>query len=178
MSAEGRAEPFRVVFVCTGNTCRSPLAEAVARQAVEARGWTHVEVSSAGVATMDGLPPSEGAVAAAGERGLDLSAHRSTRLTGRGVQDADLILTMSGPHLARVEELGGAGRAHLITAFAREGPDSAGEGAGTTDGLEGAAGEGVPDPFGADAELYRRTLDLLEVLVEASLRRLEPTVAS
>ena len=177
--ATDAAEPFRVLFVCTGNTCRSPLAEAVARRGLAARGWTHVEVASAGVATMDGLPASEGAQRVAEERGLDLSGHRSTRLTGRGVAAADLILTMSSGHLARVEELGGKDRAHLLTAFARESGGNTDPGPDEIPRGERAApsGAGVPDPFGGSDEVYRETLAVLEELVDATLRRLERRLA-
>ena len=56
------AGPLRVLFVCTGNTCRSPMAEVIARRGVRDRGWEHVEVGSAGVAAFDGAPASGGAI--------------------------------------------------------------------------------------------------------------------
>ena len=72
---------YRVVLVCTGNTCRSPLAEALLRQALAARGVTGVEVSSAGTGAWEGAPASEGAYLVALEHGLDLSGHRARLLT-------------------------------------------------------------------------------------------------
>src|SRR5690606_21448064 len=86
---------YNVLFVCTGNTCRSPLAEAIARAALEARGWTHVRVDSAGTAAAWDLPASENAAAVAAEHGLDLSGHRSQPVTPELVRWADLILVMS-----------------------------------------------------------------------------------
>ena len=63
-------ESFRLLFVCTGNTCRSPLAAAIARSELAALGWTCVEVRSAGTSALDGLPASEGSLGAAERHGL------------------------------------------------------------------------------------------------------------
>lgn len=159
-------EAYRILFVCTGNTCRSPLAEALARRELEERGWSHVRAASAGISTLTGLPASEGSRAAAESRGLDLSGHESSQLTRERVEWADLILGMSPSHLEAVQELGGGEKAALLGAFA----------AGR-EGEEGGARWAVPDPFGGDEAVYRETLDALERMVSRVLSRLEPVVA-
>ena len=67
-----------VLFVCTGNICRSPLAEALLRRELGLRGTDGVQVSSAGTGAWEGAPTSEGAYLVALENGLDLSAHGET----------------------------------------------------------------------------------------------------
>jgi protein-tyrosine phosphatase len=158
------AEPFRLLFVCSGNTCRSPMAEAIARRAVGDRGWRHIEVRSAGTGAVAGSPPSDGARAAAARHGLDLDGHRASPLTPDSLAWADLVLTMSPSHLLRVVELGGGDKASLLTAFAA-GDDP--------DGIPAS----VADPFGGSDDEYEATFTLLERLIERALRRLEPIVA-
>ena len=87
---------MRLLFVCTGNTCRSAIAEALARREAIERGLADVEVSSAGTSAWDGAPASDGALLVALERGLDISTHRSQQLTRELVQSHDVVLVM-GP---------------------------------------------------------------------------------
>src|SRR5687767_9985341 len=83
---------YNVLFVCTGNTCRSPMAEALAKREVRERRWSHVAVRSAGISAHPGGAASEGALQAARERGLDLTAHGATQVDQRLVDWADVIL--------------------------------------------------------------------------------------
>src|SRR5438552_189266 len=102
-----------VLFVCTGNICRSPLAASLLERALKERGL-EVTVTSAGTGAWDGAPASEGAYLVGLERGLDLSGHRARLLTRELVERADLILTMARHHRARVDELGGEGRVFVL----------------------------------------------------------------
>src|SRR2546426_10509174 len=96
-----------VLFVCTGNICRSPLAASLLERALKERGL-EVAVSSAGTGAWDGTPASEGAYLVGLEQGLDLSGHRARLLTRDLVEQSDLILTMARHHRARVNEIGRA----------------------------------------------------------------------
>src|SRR2546422_44398 len=89
-----------ILFVCTGNVCRSPMAEGIFRQAVQGRGT--YRVFSAGLGAMEGQPPSAYAVQAVKELGIDISNQRSRMLTPDLVQQADYIFGMTHSHIDTV----------------------------------------------------------------------------
>lgn len=144
----------RVLLVCSGNTCRSPLAEVLLRDALASAGRDDVTVTSAGTGAWDGAPASEGSYLVALERGLDLSRHRARVVTRDMIDDADVILAMGSSHLKRLIDLGAGDKAQLLTVYAGEVPSD------------------VMDPFGADVETYRRTADRLDALLRAAVPRL------
>jgi protein-tyrosine-phosphatase len=147
--------PERMLFVCSGNTCRSPLAEAIARKVASEMGVEDIEFGSAGTGAWDGAPASDGALLVGIERGLDLSGHRSRALTRTIVADADIVLTMGDRHLQEVEALGGQGKSYLLTAYA----------------ARSATGSSVGDPFGGGLEIYRTTAHELDREVRRAVAR-------
>jgi glycine hydroxymethyltransferase len=86
-----------ILFICTGNVCRSPMAEALFRHAMRGRG--EFRIFSAGLGAVDGQPPTPHSVRAMGELGVDISAQRSRMLTADLVRQADIILGMTHSHV-------------------------------------------------------------------------------
>lgn len=144
-----------VLFVCTGNTCRSPLAAAMARAHAAARGLDLI-VSSAGTSAWQDAPASDASILVGLERKLDLSTHRARHLTRELVAEATLILGMAAHHVAAARALGGEGKVFLLTDYA----------ANTT------TGRAIHDPFGEALESYRRLADDLDVEIPRVIRRL------
>jgi len=129
---------LNVLFVCTGNTCRSPLA-ALALRSELGSDASAVSIESAGTSATAGQPASEGSRRVAEAEGLDLSGHRSRAVTPELLRRADLVLVMSASHRAAVLAMGASSeRVHVVS----EWPPP------------GEPGLAVFDPFGASYEAY------------------------
>src|SRR5436190_23479112 len=147
-----------ILFVCTGNICRSPMAEGLFRHAV--KGRSDFRVLSAGVGAVEGAPPSEYAVRALKELGIDISNQRSRMLTSEVVQRADYIFGMTHSHVDAVTLLypQAAEKTFLLREFDE-----------TLDNYEADIG----DPIGGSYEVYVSCRDQIEQGIVSLLRFIE-----
>jgi protein-tyrosine-phosphatase len=146
---------MHILFVCTGNTCRSAMAGAMARATAADLGLADCVIGSAGTNAWEGQPASDGALLVGLERQLSLDTHRSRLVTRELVASQDLILAMGPHHVEQVEALGGTGKTFLLSAYASHDADQT----------------AISDPFGGDLETYRQTADALEAAVRRVLTR-------
>ncbi|RSL29659.1 low molecular weight protein arginine phosphatase [Salibacterium salarium] len=141
-----------ILFVCTGNTCRSPLAEAL----LQAKGDENIEVQSAGVSARPGMLASKETVAVLKEREIPLR-HASRPLNKERMDWADIILTMTKSHheLAVQQFPEAADKIFTIKEFAVDSSDD------------------IVDPIGGTMETYRKTAEELDNLMDAVLEKLK-----
>ena len=139
---------IRVLVICTGNTCRSPMAEVALKALLPPDLAAQIEVESAGTGAGEGAPATPLAVATAAGHGLHLEGHRARALTPRLIREADFVLAMEPRHAEWARSLApeARDRIHLVTEQGAEG---------------GAAAAGIRDPLGGTAEEYADTFHLI-----------------
>ena len=167
--------PFGVLFVCTGNICRSPTAEALARRELERYPGVPVQVSSAGSHALEGNPAASRSMLAAATRGANLERHFARELTRRRVRAADLILCMAAEHRPFVlsYDRGAASRTFLLATFARVASQWDWLATSPAELVALAAehrqpeqeGDDIDDPLGHPAEAYAACAERLDGLV-------------
>ena len=145
-----------VVFVCTGNTCRSPMAEALLRRALERRGIGGIDVSSAGIYAHPGARPSSASIDQMDARGVDIRGHRARSIMTVPL-DGALVLGMTDGHVAAVRDITPGADAQTVMRYA---------------GLVGQ----IDDPYGMGSLAYARCADQIERVIELIADRLEKEI--
>lgn len=138
--------PKRVLFVCTGNSCRSVMAQGLLQHALKQRVHAlqePIDVASAGVFAIEGMPASKETLQLLQHEGLDYSGHMARRLSDQMIRDAELIFVMEQFHLDEILQRvpDAKGKTHLLKTY----------------GLSGAskvATPNIPDPIGKPLEVY------------------------
>jgi protein-tyrosine phosphatase len=159
-----------VCFVCTGNICRSPMAEIVLRDLAERAGLGDaIEVSSAGTGDWHvGEGPDPRAAAALTARGYDVSRHRAKQFETADFARHDLVVALDRGHervlRSWAPDDADRSKVQLLLSFDR--------GAGT----DGRAGTDVPDPYYSDAAMFDSVLDTVERACAALFRQIEPAL--
>jgi protein-tyrosine phosphatase len=145
-----------ILFVCTANICRSPMAAAIMRRRVAELGFDgEIEVLSAGVYAEPGYPASRLAVSTLAQRDIPLDEHRSQPVVPALLRDADVVLVMEEAHRRSIFYLAPQylGKVYLLSELAGRHDD-------------------VADPYGRSSEAYERTAMLLEGLIDTGLPKL------
>jgi len=147
------------MFVCTGNTCRSPMAEGILKKMARDEGLDRMNVISSGIGTYDGYPVSENSVLAAARDGIDISGLHSTQLVSDLMHESDLILALAHNHYEKMVSLypEDAYKVFMLRAFPEQQADES---------------LSVADPIGMDLREYRRTYDE----IKAELGRIWPYI--
>lgn len=148
-----------VLFVCTGNTCRSPMAEALLRKALGEK--TEIKVGSAGVGAMPGQPASHETIDIVQSRKASLSGFRSRQVDESLLLQSDLIIAMTNSHASMVKQ------------FFPECADAVCLLCDFVDKDEGLAGADVPDPIGMGKRAYEEVAAVIELALPGIIRRLD-----
>ena len=138
-----KKQNHKILIVCTGNTCRSPMAKVILENLLEENNLQdQFYVNSAGIISLGGAPASKMAVEVCRDKGLNLSTHQSKRLTDSIIQDADIIIVMEQMHKELILKANTVenNKIRLLSEFARD----------RSMGLD------IEDPYGGNKDQYEK----------------------
>ena len=134
----------QIVLICTGNTCRSPMAEGLLKKELKGRNF---RIISRGLMVFGEAEATRNAVVAMGEKGIDITGHRSKPFDKDEYGSKTLVLTMTEGHKELILQHGFKGDVYSIKEFVGDSGD-------------------VKDPYGGDLNVYRRCADELEAIIQ------------
>lgn len=152
---------FVILFVCSGNSCRSPMAEGLLKKKLHPKFGGLVHIHSAGILGIDGNPPTINTIKAAGEKDIDISNHISKGITRSHIDQADVVLVMEQYHKEYLDTLHPISRekVFLLKTFFKSNYSE-----GETD---------IEDPIGRDYEFYKQTIETIDQELDRILPELE-----
>lgn len=139
---------MKILFVCTGNTCRSPMAQAIAEDYIKKHNIKNIEVSSCGIYPEIGANASKNAVEVMKELGIDISNHKARQFDANDITDSDIIAVMSPQHMALLSVAGVPEDKIIIL------------------------GGGIHDPYGSNIDTYRSCRDKISLEVTALIDKI------
>jgi len=145
----------KILFVCTGNTCRSSMAEAIFNNMAQEKGNSDMKATSAGIEAIDGMPANDKAIDTLKARGIDMSAHKSRKIRSSHIEESDLVLAMTRLHKVRLlsEYPKAQGKVFTLLEYADDNSK-----------LD------IADPYGQSPEVYERCANELEKAIKSVTR--------
>lgn len=146
---------MKILFVCTGNTCRSPMAEYFAKEYIKKHNLNNFEVGSAGINAATGESATSEAIKVMKEQGIDITAHKSKMLMEADLEESDKVFTMTNSHKEVIEDMYGYEEVYTLKHF--------------VDSCEDCD---ILDPYGYDVGKYRETRDEIKQAVQELMKNL------
>lgn len=152
--------PKIILFICTGNSCRSVMAEGIFRKMLERAGKKDIKLTSAGTGALAGMKPPREVEEVMRSEGIDVCHHQATRLTRDLIEEANLILVMDKCHQQTILEMspGASEKTFLLKEFSSDRGDTSG---------------GIPDPIGKSLETYREVFGEIKRCLEELLKKVD-----
>jgi len=149
-----------ILFVCTGNTCRSVMAEGLLRKMLKDKKKDDIQISSAGILAIDGFSPTDKTIEVMKKEGIDISGYETNKLTKKIIEEADLVLAMENIHKDEVLSLvpQAKEKTHLLRKYANKKNDPS--------YLD------IQDPMGRPLEIYERILSTIKDSIKELVKEL------